>query len=918
MIARAALLLSTLIICALSARAGESSENKPAPLSVRSYWRHHLSFGPAECMKKDGSFFQTGMRFACRNGGRSYNRLTTGGPPKGWTQPEFDDSRWPVQRVPFSFMPEMRIEEDTGVWTCFVVRRMCSRARFVVPDPARAGNLKLAMTYGGGVIVSLNGKELARANIAKPGSPAAKGGYAQPYPEEAYWPRKGTEPREAVRKMTHHGMWAYLSVRGSWRWRGKPYQKQAQALSDRIRKLQEHSLSVNIPRELLRRGVNVLTVENLASPLIANPKGHASYSLFHLFPHMGVAGISLNSGEGKSPPAGVLPDVRPAGANVWVEDPNRWMLAEDFLEPGVKQQRTMRLLAPRGSSASGQVIIGTSAALGRPSATLKGLTGPGGATIPASAVKLRWARPSSLKLVKKTHRGVFRTMMLDTWMMRYRGGYFCLHSSYGKRQARHRWPREKDMLLFDQLSASAPASIPAGSSQPIWVTVNVPRDAKPGLYQGKLVINAGKKYNVDVSFMVFGWRAPAPRDYVGYVGVDQSPWAVAKWGKAKLWSVAHWKLIEASIRNAGLLGSRVISVPVIQNTELRNGSETMIPWTRKGTHSTGSGQAVYEYDFSILDKYLALWRKHCHSKSDIVLYITLPANNYGRGGGAGTVNLRGGGTAKITDSNTWAAFCQAARKHLNARGFKDGQIHWGLFYDYAAKDTKALAGKLKAVLPGVGWARSSHGGNGRNAFKSNEGIINWDAAVRRYCRAPFGGRKGYEVVMRSGWKDQNASLLLPRSDSDVTAMGLCPPLWQLRSLQEMAITSSYRGFARLCVDGWNTGGYFGPYIVYMSHPDGKGGMDSSVQLEVLREGLVEAEARISLEKRGSMPAEVRKLLDRRTERLWVLPPRPIGQRLSEYHAGWQESAWDLYAAASKAAGSPAPSNADKQSFFDSR
>ena len=129
------------------------------------------------------------------------------------------------------------------------------------------------------------------------------------------------------------------------------------------------------------------------------------------------------------------------------------------------------------------------------------------------------------------------------------------------------------------------------------------------------------------------------------------------------------------------------------------------------------------------------------------------------------------------------------------------------------------------------------------------------------------------------------------------------------------MTGKYRGAARICIDGWARGGYFGPFTPYLLYPGKPGTLDGSAQFEALREGLQETEARIGLEAAGQPSPAVKRVLDRRTELAWVLPPRPEGVRIGEYYGGWQERSWNLYAATTGSTGSQAPGEAAKTAFF---
>ena len=59
----------------------------------------------------------------------------------------------------------------------------------------------------------------------------------------------------------------------------------------------------------------------------------------------------------------------------------------------------------------------------------------------------------------------------------------------------------------------------------VWVTVKVPKDAKPGAYSGPVTIEAKdeKPVTVPVELKVLDWTLPDPQDYRTWVEIIQSP-----------------------------------------------------------------------------------------------------------------------------------------------------------------------------------------------------------------------------------------------------------------------------------------------------------------------------------------------------------------------------------------------------------
>jgi hypothetical protein len=892
---------------------------------TRAYWRYHWTVRPAQFLALDGALVSLPTRYGALNAVGTGNQWSTGPPPDGWTTPEFDDAAWCVLRAPLPILPEID-QDGNGPYPPHIIRRFCGRTRFIVDSNVGPTRLTLTVVYAGGVIAYVNGREVARGGVPPVGpttAPADRAAfYAEPYAPEAYGP---VTPEQESWGLSRDGFWTSI-IWHPWRWDGKPDQDTMQKRIEHVVGLRQRRLTVEVDPALLRPGVNVLAIDNRLSPILelrtARGKGTLppmSGSSAQRWPHVGLSSVRFAAEPADAVRSG---DHRPSGVQAWAEDVHRWLLEEDFLEPGVPERRTVEIVAARGGTFSGQVVLGTDQDLLQPSAVLTDLTGPGGARIPASAVRLRWARSIPLKIVKQMNAGAFRTYMQDLFLIRYRGApvdtWVAEWTDHrGKlRLLRSLWQADT-MRLYDQLGPEAPATIGAGACQPLWITVAVPKDARPGTYESALTVSsspsAGGFVALSARFRVrlevIDCEVPEPRQYRAYVGVDESPWALAAWRQVPLWGPEHWVLVEEAVKAAGQLGARVISIPVIQKTELDNGPDTMIRWVKRP-------DGAFDYDFALADRYLDLWREYGHPEADVIVYLVLPADNGGRSGGTGTVTVIDSATKEVRvftppqpdtpeGERLWRDCARAVRAHLNARGVADERLHWGLFYDYIGERGFALADVLRRAVPTVGWARSSH--EGRGIHGGHDVTVTWNAAVRRYQAPPFtlarmAGKPsyyfdpaaGYRVLDYQGWDDPRASLLLPRADSDVSALSLYPPLLHLRATQEMAVTTKYRGFGRICVDGWGRGSYFGPFNPYLLYPGKPGTLDGSVQFEVLREGLQETETRIALSAGGTPSPRTRSILDRRTERAWILPPRPEGQRIAEYYAGWQTMSRDLY------------------------
>ncbi|MFH1024949.1 MAG: hypothetical protein V1809_16335, partial [Planctomycetota bacterium] len=420
--------------------AAESAAPGVAALGARSSWRCHFTWGTQPVRRESGELVHANMSVlfegvkdpstgkVTRHQLRVSRKFHTPLPPADWNAVEFDNSSWPRRTVPVC---AGRPREDGGRYRNIPL--ICLRGKFVADDPAKVGDLRISVSYRGGVVVCFNGREIKRANLPDgtldPLTPA------EDYPMEVFLNPAG----EPIR---HSNNDKYYKENG-----------------DRVRKQRVREMTAVIPVSLVRKGVNVLALEVHGAPLpesVLNKHVKSDGSAprmddletYYYWSLGGVDDIRLTSAGGAGFQDG---SIRPKGIQVWNHPITEWVPVTDFGGPGEKLA-AVRIVSPRNGAFSGQVVIGSTEPLKGLKATASDLAGEGGAAIPASAVEVRWGVPDG-----------------------YRGG-----GSGGT-------------PYFDGLAESPPAETPVfkasgAAVQPAWITVHTPADAKPGEYRGKVTL----------------------------------------------------------------------------------------------------------------------------------------------------------------------------------------------------------------------------------------------------------------------------------------------------------------------------------------------------------------------------------------------------------------------------------------------
>jgi len=536
--------------------AGAPAGQPAIVLDTSGFWRMHHSFSMPVIRFDDGlrAIPPAGAEI---DGWKQILSKATAGPPPGWTASDFDDSTW------------YRAPAAAACRTPYL-SRLCLRGKFTVTDPQKAKGLLLSLAYHGGAVVYVNGKEIARKDIP---SGASAGGevLAADYPLEAFVAQDGK----------------LLVLRGN-----EAVLKPEAASADILRRIEKRtrSLEVQIPVELLRTGANVVAVELIRAPyhkVLDAQKVKQKYKTDALTHDMSWNTCELERVRLTSAgPAGVVAEAaRPEGVQVWNSDP----LATDFdLDFGTQAEklRPIRLVGARNGVYSGKVVVGSTKPLRGLKAAAGDLRGEAGGTIPAGQMRIRYGLRWGV--ARTTNEGNFET----TAYAAEAKPLFALAEAplaefpVYEKQVGDTKPAASQVYGIGRYSLEVfhlnlpgePAPV-FGAVVPVWVTLKVPKDARPGLYKGQVTIEVeGRKLaDVPLELKVADWTVPDPDNYWTWVEMVQSPDTLALEYGAELWSDRHMELIGRSLKYLGEAGSRVLYVPLIAHTNLGN-AESMVRW----------------------------------------------------------------------------------------------------------------------------------------------------------------------------------------------------------------------------------------------------------------------------------------------------------------------------------------------------
>ncbi len=414
--------------------------------------------------------------------------------PADWAKPGFDDSQWWRGAGP----PNFAMDEG---W-----KLILARGCFEVADPSKCEGLTVAAAYRGGIVVYLNGEEVARKDFMA-GQTGVEA-LAEPYPEAIHLAANGS----------------VLDAKGF------------AAKGDFNRRLD----GCRIPAVKLRKGENVLAVAVHRAPLdkVCMLRGSSvdhrtSFARGWLGQSVGWSPVGLSELTLSAPAGAALtPAVGPArlsGLRLWNQSIAQGPLAKDPAG-AISTLQPVRMTAPCGGSGAGLLLAGASGAIKGLKVQVGELKGPG--TIPASAVQVRYMLPEGRPADPQGFDALAETAPEEVPAVNGTG------------------------LAVQPLwvSVQVPAETAPGDYSG---TLSVSADGAPA-------------QTVQLRIDVPAWRMPAMGEGAVQNDFMESPESVAMRYGVELWSDEHLKLLDRTFAMIAPLGCRTLYVTAIRRTHLGN------------------------------------------------------------------------------------------------------------------------------------------------------------------------------------------------------------------------------------------------------------------------------------------------------------------------------------------------------------
>lgn len=174
----------------------------------------------------------------------------------------------------------------------------------------------------------------------------------------------------------------------------------------------------------------------------------------------------------------------------------------------------------------------------------------------------------------------------------------------------------------DIIGTETSCDSPAGVIRGIWVQIDVPHDAAPGIYQGNVVVTAeGCAETMQKIMLHVGEETlPTPDKWKIHLDLWQYPYSVARWHDVEPWSPEHFALLRPLMQRLAAAGQKCITTTVLDeawNGQTYDAYPSMVRWIR-------GRDGKMRYDYSALDAWVSFMHDEIGIRGQISCYTMIP------------------------------------------------------------------------------------------------------------------------------------------------------------------------------------------------------------------------------------------------------------------------------------------------------
>ena len=363
----------------------------------------------------------------------------------------------------------------------------------------------------------------------------------------------------------------------------------------------------------------------------------------------------------------------------------------------------------------------------------------------------------------------------------------------------------------------------------MWVTLDIPEDATPGIYTSTLIIshNGWGKAKLPIEVEIVNHLLPSAKEWSYHLDLWQHPTAVARINGLELWSDEHFEEAKRQMTLLAEAGQKVITTNLNKdpwNHQCYDGYEDMIKWTLRKNGS-------WSYDYKIFDRWVEMMLSIGINKM-INCYSMVPWNcelHYMDEAKGEMVTVKAEPNTPIFEK-IWEPFLKDFKSHLQGKGWLE--ITNIAMDERSPEQMDAAVRLLEKCAPEMGFALADN----HNSYKKYTSMRDVCAALRRQ-------RVDHEDIIMRRERNQTTTFYVCCGPHYPNTFTWSQP-YEAEMLGWLNVAYDYDGMLRWAYNSWPENpmmdSRFGNWPAgdtYLTYP----GCHSSIRFERLIDGIEAAE-----------------------------------------------------------------------------
>lgn len=387
-------------------------------------------------------------------------------------------------------------------------------------------------------------------------------------------------------------------------------------------------------------------------------------------------------------------------------------------------------------------------------------------------------------------------------------------------------PDKPAWLMPDRLESFDRFELPGRTTRPVWLSVDIPADAAPGIYQGTIAVQSERSSTtLQVRIKVQDQQLPPPQAWQYRLDLWQNPWVIAWYYHLKPWSEEHKALLKKHLQLYADAGGKYITTyavhsPWQDNSYMIEGG--MIEWIRQQN-------GAWKFDYNIFDQYVTLAMEAGVDKA-ITIYTPVPWGHRFRylDEASGNYQYATWPPDSKIFREQWRVFLSDLKAHLQQKGWLN-KTYLGI-NENPLEHTLAAIRVIKEHSPE--W-KITYAGNWHPEL---------DSLLDDYCYL-YGQEPPQDAILKRRAKGFTTTYYVCCNPAKPNNFLFSPPA-EGRWISWYSAARGYDGFLRWAYDAWPADPVRDARHVlwpagdcFLVYP----GANSSIRFEKLREGIADYE-----------------------------------------------------------------------------